>query len=633
MSDSIKHECGVALIRLRKPIRYYYEKYGTTLYGLNKLYLLMEKQHNRGQDGAGVATIKLNVAPGERYISRIRSNDPQPIKDIFKRIHKHFEDENVENPGVLQNPEEAKRQLPYLGELLLGHLRYGTHGGNSIENCHPFLRQNNWMSRNLVVAGNFNLTNNDELFDNLVQLGQHPKESVDTVTVMEKIGHFLDEENQRLFDQFNSQGFDNLQITQAIQDHIDLERILVRSTRNFDGGYLMAGLLGHGDAFILRDPGGIRPGHYYVDDEVVVVASERQAIKTAFNVPMDSINSIGPGNALIIKKDGSVSEKSILPQNELKQCSFERIYFSRGNDFNIYTERKKLGELIVPTILDAINYDLANTVFSYIPNTAETAFYGMIKGLESYLNEFRVNEILNMNGNIDRTRLEELMQMRPRVEKAAIKDVKMRTFITEEKHRDDLVAHVYDTTYGILDPGKDTLVVIDDSIVRGTTLKTSILTILDRLEPKKIIIVSSAPQIRYTDCYGIDMSLMDDFIAFRAAIALLKEHGLEHIIQETYQKCKDTLKMPKELVQNEVKAIYAPFSDDEISAKIAEIVTPNHIKAEVQVIYQTIENLHVASPRHTGDWYFSGDYPTPGGNKVVNKAFTNYVEGIRVRAY
>jgi len=632
MSDSIKHECGIALLRLLKPISYYHEKYGTALYGLNKQYLLMEKQHNRGQDGVGLASIKLDQAPGERYISRVRSISNQPIKDIFGRIYANFEEARAADASIFDDVNRMSRELPYLGELLLGHLRYGTHGKNSIEACHPFLRQNNWKTRNLVVAGNFNMTNVEELFNQLVELGQHPKEKADTVTVMEKIGHFLDEENDELVARFRAQGVDKLEMQERIGRELDIVRILKRASKYWDGGYAMAGLFGHGDAFVLRDPNGIRPAYFYRDDEVVVVASERTAILTAFNVPIDDIQPIKPGHALIIRKDGSVHMDEILEPQKPAQCSFERIYFSRGNDIAIYNERKKLGELLVPRILESVNLDLENTVFSYIPNTAETAFYGMVKGLEDYLNQYKAEEIAKMGNNIDAERLHWLLQLRPRVEKAAIKDAKLRTFITNDSQRDDLVAHVYDTTYGILEPGRDNLVVIDDSIVRGTTLKQSIITILSRLKPKKIVIVSSAPQIRYPDCYGIDMSRMGEFVAFRAAISLLEERGQWNLINDVYLLCKSQSKLEPNKMVNHVKKIYDQFTEAELSAKIAQLVTPAGLDVPVEVLFQTIDNLHLATAHH-GDWYFSGNYPTPGGNRVVNRAFINYIEKNNQRSY
>ncbi|MES2379149.1 MAG: amidophosphoribosyltransferase [Bacteroidota bacterium] len=634
MSDQIKHECGVAFIRLLKPLSFYQKKYGTALYGLNKLYLLMEKQHNRGQDGAGVATIKLDIAPGKRYISRHRSMASNAVADIFEYIQKKFADIQKESPEKMADTEWLKEHVSFTGEVLLGHLRYGTHGKNSIESCHPFLRQNNWMTRNLVIAGNFNMTNVDELLQQLYDLGQHPKEKADTVTVLEKMGHFIDTEVQGLFDQYKREGLDdNAEISKLIANDMDVAKILRKSARNWDGGYTIAGMLGHGDAFIMRDPVGIRPAYYYYNDEIVVAASERPAIQTAFNIPIDEIREIKPGHALIVKKNGKVTEDMFSEPVEKKACSFERIYFSRGSDASIYRERKQLGRLLCPQILDAVNNDVKNTVFSYIPNTAEVAFYGMVEGIHKYIKKYQRDKLLNREDKISEEELTEVLCMAPRVEKIAIKDVKLRTFITQDADRSEMVAHVYDTTYGLIKNGTDTLVVLDDSIVRGTTLKQSILKILDRLGPKKIVVVSSAPQIRYPDCYGIDMSRMGEFVAFEAAISLLKEQGKESIITDVYKKCKDSAALPKEDVVNYVKAIYEPFTDQEVSDRIAKIITPTEIKCEVQVIYQTLDNLHKACPDHTGDWYFSGDYPTPGGNKVVNRAFVNWMEGKNQRAY
>ena len=634
MSDQIKHECGVAFIRLLKPLSYYQEKYGTALYGLNKLYLLMEKQHNRGQDGAGVATIKLDIAPGKRYISRHRSMASNAVADIFEYIQKKFADVEKEQPDKMKDAEWLKENVSFTGEVLLGHLRYGTHGKNSIESCHPFLRQNNWMTRNLVIAGNFNMTNVEELLEQLYELGQHPKEKADTVTVLEKIGHFLDSEVQGLFDQFKREGSDdNIEITKMIADSMDVAKILRKSAKSWDGGYTIAGIFGHGDAFIMRDPAGIRPAYYYVNDEVVIATSERPAIQTAFNIPLEDIREVKPGHALIIKKDGFVSEEMFSEPKEKKACSFERIYFSRGSDASIYRERKQLGRLLCPQILDAVNNDIKNTVFSYIPNTAEIAFYGMVEGVNKYVKQHQRERLLNRDDKITDEELSEVLSIAPRVEKIAIKDVKLRTFITQDADRSEMVAHVYDTTYGLIKRDEDTLVVLDDSIVRGTTLKQSILKILDRLGPKKIVVVSSAPQIRYPDCYGIDMSRMGEFVAFEAAVSLLKESGQEDILLEAYQKSKASLDLPKEEVENFVKAIYAPFTDQQISDRIAKIITPKGTKAVVEVIYQTLDNLHIACPDHLGDWYFSGDYPTPGGNRVVNKAFANWMEGKNTRAY
>ncbi|MGN8071808.1 amidophosphoribosyltransferase [Mucilaginibacter sp. 22184] len=634
MSDQIKHECGVAFIRLLKPLSYYQKKYGTALYGLNKLYLLMEKQHNRGQDGAGVATIKLDIEPGKRYISRHRSMASNAVADIFEYIQKKFADIQKESPEKLADTEWLKENVSFTGEVLLGHLRYGTHGKNSIESCHPFLRQNNWMTRNLVIAGNFNMTNVDELLQQLYDLGQHPKEKADTITVLEKIGHFLDTENQGLFDQYKREGLDdNMEISKLIANDMDVAKILRKSAKNWDGGYTIAGIIGHGDAFVMRDPVGIRPAYYYYNDEIVVAASERPAIQTAFNVPVEDIKEIRPGHALIVKKNGKITEDMFSEPLEKKACSFERIYFSRGSDSSIYRERKQLGRLLCPQILNAVDNDIKNTVFSYIPNTAEVAFYGMVEGIHKYVKKYQRDKLLNREDKISEEELTEVLQMAPRVEKIAIKDVKLRTFITQDADRSEMVAHVYDTTYGLIKKNTDTLVVLDDSIVRGTTLKQSILKILDRLGPKKVVVVSSAPQIRYPDCYGIDMSRMGEFVAFEAAISLLKEMDREDIILDVYQKCKDSAKLPKEEVKNYVKEIYSLFTDQQISDRIAQIITPKDIKCKVEVLYQTLDNLHIACPDHTGDWYFSGDYPTPGGNKVVNRAFVNWMEGKNQRAY
>ena len=633
MSDAIKHECGIALLRLKKPMQYYVDKYGSALYGINKLHLLMEKQHNRGQDGAGVANIKFDMAPGERYISRSRSIAKSPIQDIFDQINARFQQIAEENPEQLKDVDFLKKNVGFTGELFLGHLRYGTFGRNSIESCHPFLRQNNWITRNLVVAGNFNLTNVDELFSVLVNIGQHPKEKSDTVTVLEKIGHFLDVENDELFKQYRSLGYDNQEIYNRIADQLNLSKILKKASEDWDGGYAMAGLLGHGDAFVLRDPSGIRPAFWYEDDEICVVASERPVIQTAFNLKVEQINELQPGHALIIKKNGSVSEEMINSPNEPKKCSFERIYFSRGSDADIYKERKALGRLIVPQVLKSVEYDFDNSVFSFIPNTAEVSFYGLIKGLEEHLNLDKIKQINALGSSFSEDKLAEIIHRRARIEKIAIKDAKLRTFITQDDSRDDLVAHVYDITYGSVRPGTDNLIVIDDSIVRGTTLRQSILKILDRLSPKKIVIVSSAPQIRFPDCYGIDMAKMGDFIAFEAAIQLLKDRNMEHVISDVYNLCLNQIDIPKEQVRNFVKEIYTPFTDEEISSKIAELLTPNNIHAKVEIIFQKVENLHKACPNNTGDWYFTGDYPTPGGNKVVNKAFINWMEKRNERAY
>ncbi len=632
MSDAIKHECGIALVRLKKPLEFYLEKYGSALYGLNKMYLLMEKQHNRGQDGAGLATIKLDMPPGTRFISRRRSNKAQPIQDIFKKVNGRIEEEVGDYHELYQDPEWLKMNVPFVGELYLGHLRYGTYGGHSIENCHPFLRQNNWASRNLVVAGNFNMTNVDSLFDQLVDLGQHPKERVDTVTILEKIGHFLDKQNEKLYRHFKKAGHAKKDISDMISNSLDIQKILKKSAKRWDGGYAMAGLFGHGDAFVLRDPSGIRPAYFYEDDEVVVAASERPVIQTAFNVPIGEIKEVTPGHALIIKKNGGAALQQIRKPLERKACSFERIYFSRGNDADIYRERISLGKKVCPAILEEVDYDLKNTVFSFIPNTAEISFYGMMKGMEDYLNLVKRDKILKFEGHLDGEKLTELLGIRPRMEKSIWKDVKMRTFITQDSGRDDLVSHVYDITYETVKP-TDNLVVIDDSIVRGTTLKKSILKILDRLNPKKIVVVSSAPQIRYPDCYGIDMAKLGDFAAFQAAIALLKETGLDSTIDSVYEKCLAQAHRPDSEIENFVKEIYAPFSPQQISDKIAELLTPQEVRAEVKIIFQTIEDLHEACPGNTGDWYFTGNFPTAGGMRVVNRAFLNFYEGKNVRAY
>ncbi|MDG1189703.1 MAG: amidophosphoribosyltransferase [Flavobacteriales bacterium] len=630
MSDGIKHECGIAFLRLRKPLQFYAEKYGSPLYGVNKMCLLMEKQHNRGQDGAGLATIKLDVPVGSRYISRHRSNASKPIQDLFDYVNQRFVDLQQNDPEKFKDIKWLQENLAFTGEVLLGHLRYGTYGGNSIEHCHPFLRQNNWRTRSLVLAGNFNMTNVDELFNQLVELGQHPKEKADTVTILERIGHFLDVENDRIYYDQREQ-YNKREISNVIADEMDMKDVLVNSSKHWDGGYVMSGIVGHGDAFVLRDPAGIRPAFYYADDEVVVATSERPVIQTAFNVPADSIKELKPGHALIIKKDGSFEEVSIIPELERKACSFERIYFSRGNDQDIYKERMKLGIKLCPSILETIDYDLKNTVFSFIPNTAEVSFYGMMKGMNKALNEEKTKAILALN-NPNEEAIKSIMSANIRAEKIAIKDAKLRTFITQDDSRDDLVAHVYDVTYGTVKP-TDNLVMIDDSIVRGTTLKQSILRILDRLNPKKIVIVSSAPQIRYPDCYGIDMAKLGDFIAFQAAIALLKESGQTHIIDEVYQKCLADIEDINTPSVNHVQAIYKPFSANEISAKIAQLLRPKEINAEVNIIYQTIEDLHDSCPNNKGDWYFTGDYPTAGGNRVVNKSFIYYVEGRNERAY
>ncbi|WP_395075999.1 amidophosphoribosyltransferase [Flavobacterium sp.] len=632
MSDSIKHECGIAFLRLLKPLEFYKEKYGSAFYGIQKMYLLMEKQHNRGQDGAGFASIKLDVEPGQRYISRVRSNEAQPIQDVFAQINARINEEMTLHPEYANDVKAQKANIPYIGELFLGHVRYGTFGKNSIESVHPFLRQNNWMHRNLLLAGNFNMTNVTELFNSLVELGQHPKEMADTVTVMEKIGHFLDDAVTDIYQECKNEGLTKRDASPIIAERLNLVKILKRASKNLDGGYAMAGLLGHGDAFVFRDPAGIRPAYFYQDDEIVVVASERPVIQTVFNVDFEKVQELQPGNALIIKKNGTVTEEEILTPTTKKACSFERIYFSRGSDAEIYQERKMLGKLILPAVLNTINFDTDNTVFSYIPNTAETSFYGMVEAAQDFLNQRKNDFILANRDTLTTESLQELLSVKIRTEKVAIKDVKLRTFITEDSSRDDLVAHVYDVTYGVIKP-TDNLVIIDDSIVRGTTLKMSIIKMMDRLKPKSIIVVSSAPQIRYPDCYGIDMAKLEGLVAFRAALALLKERNLYHIVDEVYAKCKSQEYLNDNEVINFVTEIYAPFQPQEVSDKIAEMLSSPEIKAEVKIIFQTVENLHIACPKNLGDWYFTGDYPTPGGNRVVNRAFMNFYEGKDARAY
>lgn len=632
MSEAIKHECGIAVVRLLKPLSYYQEKYGTWAYGLNKLYLMMEKQHNRGQDGAGVVSVKLNQQPGKPYLARERSIKRNPIQDIFQNINVKQTEILGEDDKKLKDPVWAKDNLPFAAEVYMGHLRYGTFGRNNINYCHPVLRQNNWKSRNLALAGNFNMTNVDEIFNSLLDLGQHPENYTDTVTVLENVGHFLDDENQNKFAQFKEDGLSNKEISTQIEQYLDLPTILRRSSKRWDGGYVISGIVGHGDMFAMRDPWGIRPAFYYADDEIVVVASERPVIQTALNCACEDVKEIKPGHALIAKKNGEVSETCILEPKERLSCSFERIYFSRGSDKDIYRERKRLGELLVPQIVDAIDCELSDTVFSYIPNTAETAYIGMEAGMEDYLCDWKVKQIRDMGKDATDEAMKDVMLQTLRFEKIAIKDVKMRTFITDDASRDDLVAHVYDVTYGVV-KDTDNLVVIDDSIVRGTTLRQSILRILDRLNPKRIVIVSSAPQIRYPDCYGIDMAKLGDFCAFAAAIELLKDRSMQHVIDDVYTKCKAQQGLPKEEITNFVKGIYEPFTDQEVSDKIAEMLTPPNITAEVKVIYQRVDNLHKACPNDKGDWYFTGNYPTPGGNKVVNTAFINYIEGRNQRAY
>lgn len=633
MSDSIKHECGIALIRLLKPLEYYLAKYGTALYGLNRLYLLMEKQHNRGQDGAGVASIKFDMEPGLHYLDRRRSNSSAPIKDIFEKVNSAAERIYKNTPERLNDIRWLKQNLEFTGELLLGHLRYGTFGANNIEACHPFILQHNFLSRTLVLAGNFNLTNVDEQFEKLLNLGQHPYETTDTITIMEKIGHYIDSENDELLKKFKSEGLTKKEISPLIEQNINIQNILVKSCKDWDGGFVLAGMLGHGDAFVLRDPWGIRPAFYFKNDEFIIVASERPAIQTTFNVNVESVQELKPGHAVIIKKNGAFSEVECREPQEKKSCSFERIYFSRGTDKNIYCERKKLGKNLTPAILKAVNYDLENTVFSYIPNTAATAFNGLMEELHDFCKRIQKEKILQAGKNLTPEKLDEILKLNPRTETLAVKDVKLRTFITQDNKRDDLVTHVYDVTYGIVNNFVDTLVVIDDSIVRGTTLKQSIVRMLDRLHPKKIIIASSAPQIRYPDCYGIDMAKLSDFIAFKAAIELLKDTHQTSVINDVYKKCKEQEFYPKEKIINHVKMIYKSFTADQIAEKISQMLKEKDVKAELQIIFQTIEDLHEACPEHKGDWYFAGNYPTPGGNKVVNKSFINYIEGRNERAY
>ena len=633
MSDPIKHECGVVLLRLLKPLEYYLSHYGTAFYGLNKLYLLMEKQHNRGQDGAGVGCIKFDVQPGSRYMNRIRSNKSNPIKEIFEQIHGNIYQATKQHPERLNDIGWLKDNQDFTGEMFLGHLRYGTYGRNRLEDCHPFQRENNWMSKNLMIAGNFNLTNVDELFDSLVHIGQHPNETSDTVTILEKMGHFLDDENEDLYRYFKKQGHSKKEISPLIARDLDLARILSNAAKYWDGGYVVAGMVGHGDAFVMRDPAGIRPAFYYRDDEIIVAASERPAIQTALNIPLESIQEISPGHALIIKRDGRVEEKLCKEPEKSAACSFERIYFSRGTDADIYKERKRLGRQLVPAILKTIHHDLENTIFSYIPNTAIAAFKGMVEGLHNFCDNVKKDRILEMQGKYDPAKLEQILALRPRVDQVAVKDAKLRTFITEDMKRDELVAHVYDVTYGLVKEGVDNLVVIDDSIVRGTTLKQSIVRMLDRLGPQSIVIVSSAPQIRYPDCYGIDMTRLGDFIAFRAAMALLRETGREDVINQVYKASKEQLTRPARDIENVVREIYRPFRPEEISSKIAEMLHPPDVRARLEIVYQTIEDLHEACPNHRGDWYFTGNYPTPGGNKVAVRSFVNYIEGRNERAY
>jgi len=633
MSDSIKHECGIAMLRLRKPIDYYINKYGTWDYGLQKIYLMMEKQHNRGQDGAGIAGIKLNVEPGNRYIFRHRSNKANPLKKIFSLIYEDIEKANRNHCKGLNDLDYIKKCVPFVCDVYIGHLRYGTYGNYNIDYVHPVSRENNWRSKNLVIAGNFNLTNVGDVFSSLVDLGQNPVDFSDTVTILENIGHRLDEENERVFRIFKEQGYSKKEISPLIEKNLDLANVLRKASRNWDGGYAMVGMVGHGDAFAMRDPSGIRPAFYYIDEEVVVIASERPVIQTIFNVRTNYVEELPPACALIVKASGEANIEKIREEAEPRKCSFERIYFSRGTDKTIYRERKKLGELLTQPVLKALDYDIDNTIFSYIPNTAESAFYGLIKGVEDYINQSKTETILERGDKLSREDLEKIINRRPRVEKIAVKDAKLRTFITEDKSREDLVGHIYDVTYGVIRRGIDNLVVIDDSIVRGTTLKRSIIKILDRLDPKKIVIVSSSPQLRYTDCYGIDMAKLGDLIAFRAAIELLKDHGKESLIEEVYKETKAELLKPVEEVRNMVREIYKPFCVDEISKKISSMLKTDDIRSVVEIVFQSIEGLHQACPGHTGDWYFTGNYPTPGGNKVANQSFINYVEGKNIRAY
>ncbi len=632
MSDAIKHECGIALVRLLKPLEFYQKKYGTSFYGINKMYLLMEKQHNRGQDGAGFASIKFDVQPGTRYISRVRSIKQSPIQDIFAQINERLNEVLEKNPNKKNDVHWQIENMPYVGNLFLGHVRYGTFGKNSIESVHPFLRQNNWRHKNLIIAGNFNMTNSKDLLQELIELGQHPKERTDTVTVMEKIGHFLDDEVSNIYQRCKENNISKREASLVIEKELNITKILQRASKNWDGGYAMVGLIGHGDAFVLRDPSGIRPAYYYSDDEVVVVASERPVIQTAFNVNYEAIKELDRAHALIIKKDGSTSIEQILEQKPQKSCSFERIYFSRGSDAEIYEERKNLGKLIFPSVLKRIDNDIENSVFSYIPNTAETSFFGIAEAAEEYLNKHKLDRLLKGKRNLSIEKVTKILSERPRIEKIAIKDAKLRTFIADDNSRDDLVAHVYDVTYGVVKP-TDNLVVIDDSIVRGTTLKKSIIKILDRLNPKKIVIVSSAPQIRYPDCYGIDMAKLEEFIAFKATLELLKETNQYHIVEEVYLKCKNQDSLEEHLIVNYVREIYNPFTADQISVKIAQMLKTETINADINVIFQSIENLHIACPKNAGDWYFTGNYPTIGGTKVVNRAFVNFYEGKNKRAY
>lgn len=619
--EILKHECGIAMVRLLKPLNYYEEKYGTSQYGLNKLYLLMEKQHNRGQEGAGIGCVNLKARPGNEYVYRERGLGSGAISEIFDNARKRI--------TAAQESNEDTNNLPFLGEIYMGHLRYSTTGKHGISYVHPFLRRNNWKSRNLLLCGNFNITNVEEVFSKVVEEGQHPRIYSDTVILLEQIGYYLDKENQRLYDKFKAEGFDGVALTNKIEDNIDIANVIKEPSKTWDGGFVICGADGSGDIFILRDPNGIRPCFYYLDDEVFVAASERPVIQTAMNVRIGDIKELEPGEAIMVSKHGKVIIKQILPKLDNQKCSFERIYFSRGSDADIYKERKLLGKNLTEKILKAVDYDLENTILSFIPNTAEVAYIGMCEGVDEYEKELQCKEILKLDSHAPGfpDKIKEILNKRVRKEKIAIKDIKLRTFIAEGKSRNELAAHVYDVTYGQVKNDVDNLVIIDDSIVRGTTLKQSIVRILDRLHPKRIVVVSSSPQVRYPDYYGIDMSRMAEFCAFRAAIALIQERGMGDLITSTYKKCKAQEDWKKEDVVNYVKEIYAPFTDEEISDKIAEMITGPEIKAEVKLVYQSIEGLHNAIPNHPGDWYFSGNYPTPGGNKMVNQAFINWYEG------
>ncbi len=631
MTEPLKHECGIVMIRLLKPLEYYQNKYGTWQYGLNKLYLLMEKQHNRGQEGAGLAVIKLESPPGSEFVFRERATGSGAIPEIFSNVYSNYEKIPAEK---LNDPAYASQYLPFAGELFLGHLRYSTTGKSGISYVHPFLRRNNWRSRNLALAGNFNMTNVDQLFDELVDQGQHPRDYADTFVLLESLGHYLDREVQYQFDKFGKdKKVKGDELNELIEKNLDIHFMLNKASEKWDGGFTIGGLIGCGDGFVYRDPWGIRPAFYYHDDEIVVVASERPVIQTALNLNVSDIKELGAGEAIIVKKDGSVLFSQIQEPRNVSPCSFERIYFSRGSDADIYKERKMLGKLLLPQIQKAINSDIQNTVFSFIPNTAEVAFFGMTESFNEHMNNVKLRKISEKGDSITKEDLEKILSMRVRTEKVVIKDIKLRTFIAQDNNRDDLAAHVYDVTYDAVRPYKDNLVVIDDSIVRGTTLKQSIIKILDRIHPKKIVIVSSSPQIRYPDCYGIDMSRMSEFAAFRAAIALLKEREMQSVIDEVYRKSLAQKDKPIDEIVNYVKEIYAPFSDEEISAKMAKMLTPKGTQAEIEIVFQSIENLHKATPNHKGDWYFSGDYPTPGGNKMVNRAFLNYIEGVDKRSY